>query len=330
MTTAGRAPASDEALVVGGGISGIACARVLHDAGVPTVVRDRGYRLGGRMAVRTLNGRPIDVGASYFTARHPDFIAVVRSWEQAGLARPWTDTFHLATPEGMLGTTTGPVRYAAPLGLRSLVEAMAVGLAVSNHDEVSSVGPGPTVDGQNYAAAVLAMPAPQALDILEDELSAERVALRGTWQPAVSLIARFAERDWPEFDGVFVNESPVLTFIADDGRRRGDGEAVLVAHSHPVLAAAHLDNPERLLVVMLDELRAVLGIQRPPTETFVKRWSLARPLDTTASSFHLGAATVGLCGDGWHGSPKIEGAFLSGRSVGRAIARTLGAVPDRG
>ena len=45
-----------EHLVIGGGISGIACAAVLRDAGRPVVVRDRGHRLGGRMAVRTVEG----------------------------------------------------------------------------------------------------------------------------------------------------------------------------------------------------------------------------------------------------------------------------------
>jgi renalase len=327
MTAAEPSAGSDEVLVVGGGISGIACARALHEAGVPVVVRDRGFRLGGRMAVRTVEGRPIDVGAAYFTAHHPAFLSLVRDWEHSGLARQWTDTFHIATPEGILGTKTGPIRYATPFGLRSLVEDMAVGLSVSNHDDVTSVGPGPTVDGQTYAAVIVAMPGPQALDILADDLVDERTVSGGTWEPSVALVARFSQRDWPGFDGAFVNESPILRFIADDGRRRGDGAAVLVAHSHPVLAASHLDEPERLLPTMLDELNTVLGITSAPIEAFVKRWSLAKPLQPGTPPFHWGSARVGLCGDGWHGSPKIESAFLSGRAVGRAVGRSLGAVP---
>ena len=64
---------SEEFLVVGGGVSGIACARALADSGRPVVVRDRGYRLGGRMAVKTMGDRPVDVGASYFTVSVPAF-----------------------------------------------------------------------------------------------------------------------------------------------------------------------------------------------------------------------------------------------------------------
>ena len=77
---------SAEHLVVGGGISGIACAAALRDAGRPVVVRDRGHRLGGRMAVRTVDGRPIDVGAAYFTVTAS---AVPRGRRAMGSTSSW-------------------------------------------------------------------------------------------------------------------------------------------------------------------------------------------------------------------------------------------------
>ena len=58
-------------VVVGGGISGIACASALSEAGLDVAVRDRGRVLGGRMMSRTLrdtgtrfDGRVVDIGAS--------------------------------------------------------------------------------------------------------------------------------------------------------------------------------------------------------------------------------------------------------------------------
>lgn len=83
----------DPVVVVGAGISGVACARTLLAAGLPVVVLDRGRRVGGRMAVRTHQGRPVDIGASYLTASDPGFEAVVEDWRARGLARPWTDSF---------------------------------------------------------------------------------------------------------------------------------------------------------------------------------------------------------------------------------------------
>ena len=54
-------------VVVGAGISGVACARRLAAAGIPVELRERSHVPGGRMASRTLAGRRVDLGASYLT-----------------------------------------------------------------------------------------------------------------------------------------------------------------------------------------------------------------------------------------------------------------------
>jgi len=311
---------SEEFLVVGGGVSGIACARALVDARRPVVLRDRGHRLGGRMAVKTIDDRPVDVGASYFTVSVPAFQKVVDQWLDVELAHPWTDTFHVGEPGGLIGTRTGPMRYATPLGLRSLIEDLARGLALEQRGEAAEIEPGPSVDGVTYAGVALAMPGPQALDLLADSLSAERAVSGGVWEPCISLVATYDKRVWPDVDGVFVNDSPVLTFIADDGRRRGDDAPVLVAHTHPILSARHLDDPDAVIAPVLAELEGVLGITASPSSVIAKRWSLAKPVNPHAEHYFLGASGVGLCGDGWHGPSRIESAYLSGRALGRAMA----------
>ncbi|CAA9309810.1 MAG: hypothetical protein AVDCRST_MAG16-70, partial [uncultured Frankineae bacterium] len=102
--------------VVGAGIAGAACARALLSGGVAVEVLDRGRAGGGRLASATLSGRRVDHGASYCTAKDERFAAVVDDWVSRGLARPWTDTFHVAGPEGLRETKQGPVRYGAPRG----------------------------------------------------------------------------------------------------------------------------------------------------------------------------------------------------------------------
>ena len=155
----------DPVVVVGAGISGVAAARALVASGLEVVVLDRGHRIGGRMASRRTDGRMVDTGASYFTASDPDFTAVAQEWRGRGLAREWTDTFSVAE-EGALAPKSGPVRWAAPGGLRSLVEDLATDLDV-RHQTVASVAPGPLVDGLPAAAVVLAMPDPQARRLLD-------------------------------------------------------------------------------------------------------------------------------------------------------------------
>ena len=77
-------------IVVGAGISGVACAQALRTAGVSVRVLERAHTVGGRMASRRLRGRPVDLGAAYFTVTDPEFAELVARWRAVGLARPWT------------------------------------------------------------------------------------------------------------------------------------------------------------------------------------------------------------------------------------------------
>src|ERR687893_1273156 len=265
----------DPVLVVGGGISGVAAALEVQRAGLPVTVVDRGRRLGGRMASRTTEGRPVDTGASYFTVSDPAFEAVVSDWQRRGLAREWTDTFAVyGDPEK--SSATGPMRWAAAHGLRSLVEDLAGGLEVRSSVPVERVDPGLTVEGQSYAAVVLAMPDPQARRLLDPAYAETIAALDDPYEPVLALTAVWPERAWPELDGAFVNGDPVLAWVADDGRRRGDGAPVLVAHSTTDFAAGRLDDPDSSQEPMSDALRRRLEIPADPTYTRVQRWSFAR------------------------------------------------------
>lgn len=332
-------------VVVGGGIAGAACATELARVGVPVRLADRGRRWGGRLAVRTLrdtgtpyDGHAVDLGASYLTAHDPDFRALVDGWVDRGLARAWTDTFAVAGPEGLRGTTTGPLRYSAPHGLRSLVEAMVgdlpeEGVTLCPHHEVGAVRLGddglPRVDDEPAAAVALCMPDPQVRQLIEPGSPAFRSTRRATegvlWEPVIALVAVYAKRCWPELDGVFVNDDPVVTWIADDGRRRGDGAAVLVAHADPVASARYLREPETIAPAMLASIRRVLGTTADPDWIEVKRWTYARPVTAWPEPFHLDPGTrVALAGDGWHAGPRVECAWLSGRDLGRALVDLVG------
>ena len=96
-----------------------------------------------------------------------------------------------------------------------------------------------------------------------------------------------------------------------------------MAHADPVFSAGHLDDPDAAVPAMLAELAAVLGVTTEPDWVQVKRWGAARPATERAEPFYLGPAMVGLAGDGWHGRPRVEAAFLSGRALGRELAARL-------
>jgi renalase len=312
-------------LVVGAGIAGAACMRALRRSGVPSVLVDRGMVPGGRMASRRLSGRYVDLGASYFTVRDDRFRLLVDDWVDRGLALHWTDRFHVASADGLRPGNPGPVRYRAPDGLRSLVADLAKGPELVPQVLVTSVGPGPFADGQAYDAIVLAMPDPQALRLLDPELMAERAVLDGReWEPSIAVAAGWPVRTW-DLDGLFVGgdvaAGQVISWVADDGRRRGDGAPVLVAHATPAYAQPRLDDADAAIPGMVGALDALLGTG-PPSWTRAQRWRFAKPVGTREEPYWLGPERVGLCGDGW-GASKVEAAWLSGTLLGERLAADL-------
>ncbi|MGJ0117834.1 NAD(P)/FAD-dependent oxidoreductase [Williamsia sp. MIQD14] len=297
--------------VVGAGMSGAACAAALVAAGVPVRVLDRGRAPGGRMASPELHGRRVDVGAGYFTVRDNGFESVVGDWRDRGLAREWTDTFGVLATGAPPSTSTGPMRWATPGGLRSLVRDVLGDIDVTTDD----------LEALPDGDVVVAMPDPQAARLvdIDDPVGCD---------PVIAVAVGFAPdsvRDLPFLHAAFVNEHPSVSFVADDGSRRGDGAAVLVAHTTPELAAAHLDDPDSVTGEVVAALADLLDISMASPEwTHAHRWTFAKPTgahDATHSLRRVDGRLIGLAGDQWcpQGSPRIESAWRSGTDLAAAI-----------
>lgn len=275
---------------------------------------ERGRAPGGRMASPALHGRRVDMGAAYFTVKDPDFAAVVDGWVARGLAHRWTDTFDVISPDGR-DVTAGPVRFATPDGLRSLVRDLVP-------DDVRLESTVDSLDHLTHDAVVLAMPDPQAARLSPQ--AAEWVE----YEPVVAVAVGWPERTWTLTDAAFVNDDPDVSFVADDGSRRGDGAPVLVVHTTATRARAHLDHPDDAVAPVLAALRRLLGIEQEPLWAHAHRWTFAKPAGTHGDAeFGLmsTARPLGLCGDAWcpSGAPRVESAWLSGRRLGAALAATL-------
>ncbi|WP_165070552.1 NAD(P)/FAD-dependent oxidoreductase [Marisediminicola senii] len=332
-------------LIVGAGISGLACARALLDAGVPVRIVDRGRVPGGRMASRRIDDRAVDLGASYFTAEEDSaFHGVVAEWLARGVAREWTDTFQAADAGGIHESKTGPMRFASPTGLRAVVADLARaieadhGVAVEYEHAVLEVAAGDggtdpvTVDGDPVDGVVLAMPDPQARRLLAGDAAYSPMhgLLDGPdgWEPTIAVALRWPRREWAaDLHGAFVKDSPSITFIADDGDRRSDDAPVLVAHTTASLAAAHLDDPDAVIAEVQAAVMAVLGIVDTPASTYAHRWTFARPADPHSAPFALERG-IGVCGDGWGGKASVGAAWTSGDALGRAIAAQRAGTPQ--
>ena len=197
--------------------------------------------------------RVVDIGASYFTVSDPAFAAVVDGLARRG-PRPPLDR-HARGAAGRGGgraAGAGPVRWAAPGGLRSLVEDLAAGLDVTSGYEVEQVDATPgdgaggvAVDGEPAAGVVLAMPQPQAVGPAPGAAGRPaRVSRRGWSGRRRSRCGPAGTRPWWRRARRRVRRRVRgVDRIADDGRRRGDGAPVLVVHSTPGVRRAVARRP---------------------------------------------------------------------------------------
>jgi renalase len=214
-------------------------------------------------------------------------------------------------------------------GLCSLVEDLAVDIPITHGWEVEEVdvADGLAVDGSPAAAVVLAMPEPQAYDLLPEPVAEFLDLGRGLdWSSTIAVWAVWGQRWWSDdVQGAFVDGSPVVSWIADDGHCRGDGAPVLVAHTTGVFAADRLDVPETAIEPVLVEIGALLGTPSPPAPRWARahRWSLASPRHPHDRTFALHSSLVGVCGDAWGPQARIEQAWISGHELGQTLVARL-------
>ena len=72
------APRSTDVVVVGAGISGLACASALRAAGASVTVLEREPEAGGRVRTGVLEGCPIELGAHFLSARYATLMRMAR------------------------------------------------------------------------------------------------------------------------------------------------------------------------------------------------------------------------------------------------------------
>ena len=243
-------------------------------------------------------------------------------WRAAGLARPWTDT--LAVSGSDRDRAAGPMRWAAPAGLQSLVADLADGLPVELGRTVRSVGPGPLVDGEPADVVVLAMPDPQARRAGRPGVPGRRGARRTA---VVAGDRRRRGLAGPRVGRSCRPRSSTTTRCSPRRRRRRPARrraAVLVAHTTAGVARGARRGPRAApFPPCWPRCASCSAVTSPPAVDLRPRlWRRASPGRAATRPFHLGDDGIAVAGDGW-GSPRVETAWRSGTLLGHALVERL-------
>ena len=305
-------------LIVGGGMAGLSAARHLVSSGQSVTVLDKGRGPGGRMATRRVEGAEgtlrFDHGAQYFTARDPAFQRTVAAWERAGVAARWP----VAGAEAWVGTP----------GMNACVKALAEDLDLRwglraerlvHHGALWQVEAGEAC----FTASTLlvAVPAEQAAVLLADAaprfaaLAADVVS-----EPCWAVMAGFAEP--LALPDIFRSDTAPVSWAARNSAKpaRGGGEAWVI-HASPARSRELIDLPkDEVATLLLADFLAATGIAAPsPQHLDAHRWLYALPRARKGEGARFDPALrLGLAGD-WLHSPRVEGAWLSGRALTQAV-----------
>ncbi|MFU8865145.1 MAG: NAD(P)/FAD-dependent oxidoreductase [Rhodobacterales bacterium] len=315
---------TQQIVIVGAGMAGLACARRLVAAGLSPVVLDKGRGIGGRMATRrvTLAGSEVrfDHGAQYLSVKTPDFAAALADVPEA--VADWQIAPDMMRQVGLPGMSGLPRAWAEGLDIRQNAEVTAVKRA----DRGWRIT---TPEGEIDAAhLVLTIPAPQAAALLAgsgmDDAALANDLGAVQMEPCLTLMAAFPA-DLPRPFIISRSGTNALAWIAQDSAKPGRADHVTawVAQASPDFSRQHLEADKgAIAALMLPLLCNALGCA-PEAALYASahRWRYARAAKPLGQPFLQRAKASLHIGGDWCLGTRVADAFASGDAIGRDIAQ---------
>lgn len=318
--------------MIGAGLTGLACARVLRRAGCYVEVFEESRIIGGRMATTRVGMATFDHGAQYITARTTAFRGFVDELVTAGYAARWLP--RASSSEELGGGQMTPWYVGTP-GMASIVRPLAESVRIHTgrkvhtieridkgwhiwFDDQTSVGP--------FAAIAITVPAPQAqlllgrLDDMAEPLS--RVRMSPVW----ALLVRLDKTVLPEQD-VYSDMSDVIRWVARNNVKPGRsarGENIVIHASQAWSREAEDAEPDLVAEELWGEVSHLLRLPpvRPALMT-AHLWRHGLVDSSLGESFVFSTKDLVGCAGDWCLGRLAEHAFESGQGLGKAIVAAL-------
>jgi len=242
--------------IIGAGVAGLTVGQQLRQAGYRVVVVEKSRGVGGRVATRRLHNTCADHGLRYLEGKGELLQGLVKILQNRQILQLWTDTIYHFLPDSQNSTFC----YVAPEGMSAVAKFLATGLEIWLNHRVESI----SLNNQdcwqlNFAAnndvlpksllaksVVVAIPAPQAVMLLESLVSEEVLGRLQSvkFDPCITVMAGYSgscQCDRPEKAIVF-SQNDDLAWIGLDSSKRLNSEApVFVIQSSANFAQLYLD-----------------------------------------------------------------------------------------
>ena len=310
-----------DAAVIGAGISGLWACNKLRRAGLKVALIDKSRGLGGRMATRRAGALQFDHGVQFFTARTDAFSALVDSLMAQGLSAPWFNDRHVVTPR-MSAIGHSLLDDEEPLYLNRRVSRLHHkndGWVIEFEDPEHNI-----LGNGKIKNLVLAVPAPQAIDMIPDEYTTFKKLTDVEYAPCWTLM--LAVKTPLQLDNMYVEFSDghalrsISTNSSKPGRKIIDGLHTFVVHASSTWSIANLEcDTETVGSKLLDIISDELSLRMSPTYMATHLWRFAEVTRAAGVPFLWDSKiSLGACGDWCHGS-RVELAFASGDALADKI-----------
>ena len=321
--------------VVGAGISGMSCARILLERGCTVELFDKGRKPGGRLATRVIDRDnahlSFDHGAQYFTVKSDAFKTQVEQWLASGIVAQWHGAVGNMRSATLQPEQNSHERFVGVPSMRALAEYMAKDLDVATSCRVACVRRKNQKwvvhlenggEKSDYDALVINTPPLQAVQLLPEIKALQKQISSVSMNPCWSTLVNFQSRVPLEFDGIFGDEQSPLSWVCRDSSKpgRAAGERWVLHASNDWSRNNLNESADFVSAALLKEFFDMLRIPRNAYD-FVQshRWLFAAPGTTDAvHDFVDDTKTLRICGD-WCRSGRVEGAFLSGQETARLL-----------
>lgn len=316
--------------IVGAGISGLAAARTLQNAGHEPVLFEKSRGPGGRCATRRAEGFVWDTGATALTPRGKRLARFLAESPPPGLVAV-TKGVHLT--DGRRSRPGDPrrggERFALTGGMTTFARHLADCLELRLETTVERIdreGSAYRVLDERYDAVVLTPPAPQTAALLY-RLGEDRPLANCRYRPCVSVGLGFAA-ELPETPySALLDDEPThpLTWISLEsvkapGRAPEGGSAIVVQLSRGASMDRWRDEDGAIAAWIATRLVPLYGDAfRSPVVSTVMRWKYSQPEGyADLDAVNPPGSTLLVAGDSLLGG-HVEDAF----EVGELVAERL-------
>jgi len=310
-----------QAIVIGAGFAGSACAALLQAGGMRVDLRDKGRGPGGRSSTRRSSATSsslievpplsFDHGLPFLTPRRLPFRKRLTTWEVGGIVERWNPR---RSPGELSPSGAAEELWVGVPGMDAIVQALQGGLSIRFGNRVEpgwwSEAAAPTSGPHLSPWRIVAVPAPQAADLLTHLHPTFSSRLREVvMEPVWAALLAFDEELPLPFDLLdqrIGGGSEVLDLAAKEGSKpHREGPERWVIQATPTWTQLHLDESreavaQQLLGALAESIEGAARDLRLPALRWstAHLWRYARVSTPIRSPFFLDPVTrVGVCGD---------------------------------